>query len=555
MGASNTTPTLDLPLFSDNDRPTWRGDVNDAMSKIDTAHTSQAAAIQDLVNKDLDTYSKAQTDALLTPKATTAAMTAALALKADSAATTTALGLKADTSSVNAGLALKVAKGELVYNVKDYGAAGDGVADDTSEIQACFDAAPASAIVFFPAGTYKITAEISITKAVQVWGGSQYHTFVLASGCNAFVTASGLGDVRFNNLAIHQNVLYTTTTNLFIGIKVNGTNAARPGYHVYQDVWIKGFETAIQTNYLWTSEFRNIHTSHGLVGFDVYGLSENNHVIGGNIVVGVGTQTRLTGSSCVRLNGQVSRSDTTSIVSEGWIIQGTLMYGGDYGVLAQGYGNYQIANCILDAIQISGVKVANLSTAYGSHALIDGLYIAFAANAVTTEAAVEINNTVAGTRGTRVRNCDILAYAGANAPYGIRTNASASAQVVASGNVFSGFNVADIYLQSSNNVITGNRCVSALTAPTNYNIESVSGQLNLVSDNYGTVRVISPNFPNTYAMGAGGVKHCRGTGVPTALAWNVGDRIANSAPAVAASKGWVCTVAGTPGTWVSEGNL
>jgi hypothetical protein len=43
--------------------------------------------------------------------------------------------------------------------------------------------------------------------------------------------------------------------------------------------------------------------------------------------------------------------------------------------------------------------------------------------------------------------------------------------------------------------------------------------------------------------------------VPTTGTWAVGDYCKNSAPAVGQPKGWYCTVAGTPGTWVSEGNL
>lgn len=42
---------------------------------------------------------------------------------------------------------------------------------------------------------------------------------------------------------------------------------------------------------------------------------------------------------------------------------------------------------------------------------------------------------------------------------------------------------------------------------------------------------------------------------PTTGTWNVGDRVFNSVPSVGQPKGWICTVAGTPGTWVSEGNL
>jgi len=43
--------------------------------------------------------------------------------------------------------------------------------------------------------------------------------------------------------------------------------------------------------------------------------------------------------------------------------------------------------------------------------------------------------------------------------------------------------------------------------------------------------------------------------VPSTGTWSVGDRAFNSNPSVGQPKGWICTVAGTPGTWVSEGNL
>lgn len=46
-----------------------------------------------------------------------------------------------------------------------------------------------------------------------------------------------------------------------------------------------------------------------------------------------------------------------------------------------------------------------------------------------------------------------------------------------------------------------------------------------------------------------------GTAAPTTGAWLRGDRCVNSSPAVASPKAWSCTVAGSPGTWVSEGNL
>jgi hypothetical protein len=46
-----------------------------------------------------------------------------------------------------------------------------------------------------------------------------------------------------------------------------------------------------------------------------------------------------------------------------------------------------------------------------------------------------------------------------------------------------------------------------------------------------------------------------GTAAPTTGTWAVGDRVYSQSPSVGNPKSWVCTVAGTPGTWVSEGNL
>ena len=45
------------------------------------------------------------------------------------------------------------------------------------------------------------------------------------------------------------------------------------------------------------------------------------------------------------------------------------------------------------------------------------------------------------------------------------------------------------------------------------------------------------------------------TAPPTLGAWLIGDVIYNNTPIAGQPKGWRCTVSGTPGTWVSEGNL
>ena len=48
-----------------------------------------------------------------------------------------------------------------VYNVKDYGAVGDGTTNDTVAIQAAIDAAAAGGTIMFPAGTYSVTTLVA----------------------------------------------------------------------------------------------------------------------------------------------------------------------------------------------------------------------------------------------------------------------------------------------------------------------------------------------------------------------------------------------------------
>jgi hypothetical protein len=46
-----------------------------------------------------------------------------------------------------------------------------------------------------------------------------------------------------------------------------------------------------------------------------------------------------------------------------------------------------------------------------------------------------------------------------------------------------------------------------------------------------------------------------GENPPTTGNWARGDYTRNSLPVIGSPKGWICTVSGAPGTWVSEGNL
>ena len=74
MSASSSTPNYNLPIFADSDKPTWRGDVNNTNTAIDTAlknlsdtiasSSTNDSEIATLVNDDNSETNKA-IDALL----------------------------------------------------------------------------------------------------------------------------------------------------------------------------------------------------------------------------------------------------------------------------------------------------------------------------------------------------------------------------------------------------------------------------------------------------------------------------------------------------------
>lgn len=76
-----------------------------------------------------------------------------------------------------------------IISVKDFGATGDGTTDDTAAVQAAITAAAASAAqfrVYFPSGTYRLTAALNVTAAVSLVGAG-------VSPYNAALGAKGYG--------------------------------------------------------------------------------------------------------------------------------------------------------------------------------------------------------------------------------------------------------------------------------------------------------------------------------------------------------------------------
>ena len=93
-----------------------------------------------------------------------------------------------------------------VVSVKDFGAVGDNVADDTAAIQAAIAAIPTNGVLVFPQGTYRTTSTITVQKNMSwVMQGGGFVYYVTASN-----TPAVFFDYPLNNVDIVLGVQRAT---------------------------------------------------------------------------------------------------------------------------------------------------------------------------------------------------------------------------------------------------------------------------------------------------------------------------------------------------------
>lgn len=116
-------------------------------------------------------------------------------------------------------------------NVQDFGAVGDGVANDTPAIQAAINYAQSngSRTVYFPAGTYSTNASLEVTDDIRIEGESLRSTMI-SSTSSDYIIHADLGDPN------------TSGVGNYYGFSISNISLEGSGFNggTQYGIWIRG---------------------------------------------------------------------------------------------------------------------------------------------------------------------------------------------------------------------------------------------------------------------------------------------------------------------------
>jgi hypothetical protein len=123
-----------------------------------------------------------------------------------------------------------------IVSVKDFGAKGDGVTDDSAAFTAALAyLSPSGGVLEVPVGTYKLTSSLTIPSSVSIIGDGRAKSILNFLGCSGLASANGSQHVRIEGVYILGNDTAST-----YGVEIDNN----PRGVVMRDVFIRRFGAA-----------------------------------------------------------------------------------------------------------------------------------------------------------------------------------------------------------------------------------------------------------------------------------------------------------------------
>jgi hypothetical protein len=448
-----------------------------------------------------------------------------------------------------------------VANILDYGAVADyneniigSGTDNSAAIQAAVDAVnarPGNGAVYIPSGAYKILTAINVPYGVSIFGDGGTASVLHSESCNGlnFVTFGySIGNMFYEDFGLTAatgvNFAAVQSINSPTSVTQDGLNFNRMRFYGWNQCFILSSTWNTNISFCRAENINNFVT-----------LAQSN----GQVVI-----VKLTNNQVVYASGGRGSGSQYAID-----IVGTTQYTEAVHLLQNGFYGFQICINIGQATYVNilnndisaSIKGIAFGTPAGGYNICNN-YIEVSGTGTGIFGAAQGVETI-DTR-TNIQNNYFIGTA--TAAIGIQLNTAVATyqwNATIRDNTFTGFASNDILLYSpGKSLVDNNRCMSA--TPTNsISIGGVLGPPVIVTNNYfrkalyvdvaadftGGKLILQDNVENDT------FKATKQSAVPTTGTWRVTDVVMNSAPAAGQPAGWICTVAGTPGTWKAMANL
>lgn len=440
------------------------------------------------------------------------------------------------------------------FSVLDYGADPTGVVDATAAIQTAVDACFATTnkgAVYLPAGSYKLTAAIDVPYGVSIYGDGGAASTLVCYDCDGlnFVTFGyQIGSMFYEDFGLTAQ----SGTNR-VGV-LTATNASTMDGLYFNRLRFFGWNQCFVLRSNWDCTISNCVGQNINQGIDV-GSS-----------AGQSIGLRILNNRFTKASGGLGTApayainlDGSSLFTEGVIISFNKIFGFDRNInVGKGY-----------FVDITSNDLSGSSQVISFVDPIGGCNICNNFIEVTANGTGIYAPSLGGAnldRRSSIQNNHFVGTGGGSPAYGIDIGQSGGSfqwDVDVNNNTLTGFVNGDIRIVAGGlTTITTNNCLSS--APTHsIFLDTVTGPPVVIENNY-CAKALTINNAADYPAGkvilannveSGTFKSSKQTAAPTTGTWRVTDVVMNSAPTIGQPKGWVCTVAGTPGTWVSLGNL